>query len=151
MKEELQRILDGFKGEIKALFELILEDDTISINKKVNLNTLIDSNLYKDIKVERSEFTFILYYNFYGDYIESGRKPFARKVPINAIIEWMRRKNISNDIRVAYAIRESIFKQGIKPRPILSTFDKEIDELVLEYMDKIFDALTIELDKYFSD
>lgn len=146
----LDKILNALKDDLRVLFQTILEDDRYGTNVKVNINTLKNSNLHNTIATERDFNVFTLYYNHYLEYIESGRKPFVKRVPINVIIDWMKRKNISNDVRVAWAIQQSIYYEGIKPRPIIIYFDKELDELMNEYLDKLFQAITNELDKFFN-
>ena len=94
---------------------------------------------------------FDLYYNDYLQYIEEGRKPKARKVPIRPLIDWMKRNLISDDVRVAYAIRESIYKLGIPARPLLEPFENMLDERFEEKIfDEIFNTIITELDKYFN-
>jgi hypothetical protein len=66
---------------------------------------------------------FVLWANEYLQWIISGRKPMARKIPVEALIKWMKKKNIvpigagQSTNSVAYAIQNSIYKSGIKMRP----------------------------------
>lgn len=145
---ELQKYI---KDEILALFRLILESE-YGINEKIGRNTLGDSNLAKEAKVEsNTPNEYLLFYNDYLEYIESGRKPFARKVPVQALIQWARRKGINDDSSTIYAIRESIYKYGIKARPLLIHFERELDVLFdKDIFDKLFDNLTKILDNYFN-
>ena len=146
----LDNIKKAILEDIKALFQLIMEDDRFGTNKKVNINTLKDSNVHDDVDVILNGNLFSLYYNDYLDYIQYGRKPKARKVPIKALYDWAVRKGIPTDNNTLYAIRESIYKQGIPSRPILSVFTQQLDrEWDNTWSDKLFNEITKELEKYF--
>lgn len=144
---ELQKHI---KDEILTLFRLILESEH-GINEKVGRNTLADSNLHDEANIQSDRIEdYNLFYNDYLEYIENGRKPFAKKVPVQALIQWARRKNIPDDSSTIYAIRESIFQKGIKARPILQYFEQELDELFdNDLSDRIFDTITKKLDNIF--
>ena len=121
-----------------------------AINVKSN-TTLEFSKLDTQAKIEKNDWVFDLFYNDYLQYVEEGRKPRARKVPIRPLIDWMKRNFISDDVRVAYAIRESIYKLGIPARPLLEPFGNMLDERFEEKLyDEIFNTIITELDKYFN-
>ena len=121
-----------------------------AINVKSN-TTLEFSKLDTQAKIEKNDWVFDLFYNDYLQYVEEGRKPRARKVPIRPLIDWMKRNFISDDVRVAYAIRESIYKLGIPARPLLEPFGNMLDERFEEKIyDEIFNTIITELDKYFN-
>lgn len=149
MFDELQKYI---KEEILALFRLILETDQYGVNEKVGKNTLKDSDLHRTANIQSDRIEdYNLFYNDYLEYIESGRKPFARKVPVQALIQWARRKGIPDDSSTIYAIRESIYKYGIKARKILQYFEQELDELwENDLSNKIFETVTSQLDKIFN-
>lgn len=138
------------KDEILALFRLILESEH-GINEKVGRNTLADSNLHKEANVQSDRIEdYNLFYNEYLEYIESGRKPFSRKVPVDALVKWARRKHISDDSSTIFAIRESIYQKGIKARKIIEYFEVELDELFdNDLSDRIFETLTKKIDDIF--
>lgn len=149
MEKKINELIDALKREIEGVYRMVLESD-VGINDKVGTNTLADSNLHKELETNNEDFTFHLYYNFYAEYIESGRKPMARKVPIGAILKWMERKLHTTDASVAYAIRESIYKNGIKPRPILAAFNEELDKAFERWAVQLFDAITSDLTRFFN-
>lgn len=135
--------------EIMIVWRQLMVSD-YSVNVKSN-TTLEFSNLDTQAKIEKDDWTFNLFYNDYLQYIEEGRKPRARKVPIRPLIDWMKRNLISDDVRVAYAIRESIYKLGIPARPLLEPFGEMLDERFEQKIyDEIFNTIIIELDKYFN-
>lgn len=129
---------------INEIYKAIQEDiQDIFQNALKNVN-LEDSNLYKDLKVEVNENSdiFKVLYNDYLEYIELGRKPKAKKVPIKDIIEWCKRKGIGSDNNTAYAIQQSIYMKGIKPKYILSNVDKTLDLTFLKkWSDDIFQEI----------
>lgn len=55
--------------------------------------------------------------NDYGDYVNRGRKKGAAKVPIQALVEWIKNKGIETNnkkvLGMAFAIQKTIEKQGI--------------------------------------
>ena len=150
MNELANKISKQLSREIMYVWRELMSSD-YAVNVKSN-TTLEFTNLDVQAKIEENDFTFNLFYNDYLEYIEKGRKPKARKVPIMAIIQWMKKNFISDDVRVAYAIRESIYQLGIPPRPLLQPFgnmlDKRFEEKLYDY---IFNTITEKLDKYFNN
>lgn len=148
MNDLATQIATEIKKDIIAVWRILMDSEH-AINVKSN-TTLAFSNLDNTAKVEENDFTFNLFYNDYLEYIESGRKPHARKVPIRPLIDWMKRKHISDDIKVAYAIRQSIYNLGIPSRPLLEPFgdmlDDRFDKKVFDY---IFNKITEQLDNFF--
>lgn len=144
-----QQIAKQITREILIVWRQLMSSD-YAVNVKSN-TTLEFSRLDTQAKVENSDFQFNLFYNDYLEYIESGRKPKARKVPIRPLVDWMKRNKISDDIRVAYAIRESIYQLGIPARPLLEPFGNMLDErFEIKIYDYIFLTITEKLDKYFN-
>lgn len=92
----------------------------------------------------------------YFKYFNGGRKPGAKKVPIKVILLWIKRKNIrprnskgqfkSMTLnQLAYAIQQSIFKIGIRPRNIVQKTLRDIDTLYKNNLEpeigKLIDSL----------
>lgn len=129
----------------------VLESD-VAVNDKTDTNTLKRSNLRRNMTVNESFPRFIYFEYFdYLEYIERGRRPNIRKVPISALREWARRKGIPSDNSTLYAIQQSIYKAGISPRPIMETFQRNLDkEMGEDMLDGIYEAITDLLDKYFN-
>ena len=121
-----------------------------AINVKSN-TTLEFSNLDNEAKIKKDDWTFSLFYNDYLQYVESGRKAGATPVPIRPLIDWMKQKGISNDDRVAWAIRESIYQLGIPARPLLEPFSAMLDErFERKIFDEIFNTIITNLDNFFN-
>ena len=88
MEDLAKKIADEIKKEIIICWRQLMSSD-YAINVKSN-TTLEFSNLDNTAKVEENDFQFNLFYNDYLQYIERGRKPRARKVPIMPLIDWMK-------------------------------------------------------------
>lgn len=149
MKDLANDITKAILKDLMIVWRQLMASD-YAVNVKSN-TTLEFSNLDNTVKIEAVDFNFNLFYNYYLEYIESGRKPRARKVPIRPLIDWMKRKHISDDNRVAYAIRESIYQLGIPPRPLLEPFGEMLDErFEKKIYDDIFNKITEKLDLFFN-
>jgi hypothetical protein len=91
--------------------------------------------------------TITAYMADYGRYVISGRRPFARKVPISALLKWIAQKGISSSNprlssnRLAFAIQNAIYKNGIRGRDFLTPavgdeFLQVSEELLLKALQK---------------
>lgn len=149
MKQLANDITKSIMKDLMIVWRQLMASN-YAINVKSN-TTLEFSNLDNTAKLEAIDFTFNLFYNDYLEYIESGRKPKARKVPIRPLIDWMKRKHISDDVSVAYAIRESIYQLGIPARPLLEPFGEMLDDrFEKKIYDDIYNKITENLDNYFN-
>ena len=54
---------------------------------------------------------------YYGRFVDTGRRPGAKKVPIDALIKWIKQKGFESDAKkirgMAFAIQKTIFEKGI--------------------------------------
>lgn len=132
---------------------------SVGINDKVGKNTLVDSDLSKQIdwKIDFSGERVIIdtLFNYYIQFIEEGRKPQTGKMPPeDAIIKWMRRKHIASSNRnirsVAFLIRRAIWRDGYNARPVLKTLSDNVDNLwETKWADQLFEALIKDINEYF--
>jgi hypothetical protein len=116
---------------------------------------LQNSDLIESVEWTYRDNIFMLIANDYFQWVDSGRKPRARMVPIEALIRWIKKKNIQPRYgqtinSLAWAIRISIYKVGITPRPytqqiIGQTVDYLSEELAVNLSIKIADAISEEL------
>lgn len=159
MTIHLAKIIQEITNDIVKGARDIMASD-VGINQKVGKNTLVGSNLYKQISTQFKQDDNIvinLFFNHYIEFIESGRMPKkGKRPPVFEIAKWLRRKHIvsSNDniMKVAYAVSYVIWRDGYKARKILEALDKYVDSgFENKYADMIFDALFKEVDDYFSD
>lgn len=162
MTEQLKIIIRAISKDIVEAARRIMASD-VGINQKTKppKNTLVGSNLYKQIKRSWKEdgdnIVIDTFFNDYIGYIEWDRPPkYKKRPPTREIVKWLQRKHIvsSNDNinSVSYVISRSIWKKGWKGRKILEALDKYVDSHFDEkYADMIFNALFQEVDDYFSN
>lgn len=160
MEVQLAKIIQEITNDIVKGARDIMASD-VGINQKVGKNTLVGSNLYKQISTSWKEtgdnVVIDTLFNHYIGYIEWDRPPeYGNPPPVIQIIKWLRRKHIvssnENIKSVAYVISRSIWKKGHKGRKIFDMLDKYVDSgFENKYADMIFDALFKEVDDYFSD
>ena len=162
MTEQLKIIIRAISKDIVEAARRIMASD-IGINEKTDppKNTLVGSNLYKQIKRSWKEdgdnIVIDTFFDDYIGYIEWDRPPkYKRRPPTREIVKWLQRKHIvssnENINSVAYVISRSIWEKGWKGRKITEALDKYVDnQFDNRYADLIFDALMKEVDDYFSD
>lgn len=162
MTEQLKIIIRAISKDIVEAARRIMASD-VGINQKTKppKNTLVGSNLYKQIKRSWKEdgdnIVIDTFFNDYIGYIEWDRPPkYKKRPPTREIVKWLQRKHIvsSNDNinSVSYVISRSIWKKGWKGRKITEALDKYVDSHFDEkYADMIFNALFQEVDNYFSN
>jgi hypothetical protein len=103
-------------------------------------------------------FSIIIEMNDYGRYVNTGRKRGAKKVPIKALIEWVKQKGIETNnkkaIGVAFAIQKTIQKQGVptinsrKKGKRTGFVDDTIERIGGEIENRLSDAAEKEIDVY---
>ena len=162
MTEQLKIIIRAISKDIVEAARRIMASD-VGINQKTKppKNTLVGSNLYKQIKRSWKEdgdnIVIDTFFNYYIGYIEWDRPPeYKKRPPTREIVKWLQRKHIvssnENINSVAYVISRSIWKKGWKGRKILEALDKYVDSHFDEkYADMIFEAMFKEVDDYFSN
>jgi len=102
-------------------------------NNKINKDTLSNSDIIKNLKIDTKDEKLIISLFSYYQYIESGRKKGAKGIPISVLIDFIKSKNIKpNNISVnqlAFIFQKSIKEKGIKPRKIFTTSYKVTEQL----------------------
>ncbi len=93
---------------------------------------------------------------FYGDFVDKGRKKGGKKVPIDALEEWIKQKKFSvavDKIRgTAFAIQTNIFKFGIKPTNWIDETVRRTDTKVVQMVEKAAsEQLEIIIDEIFKE
>lgn len=63
---------------------------------------------------------------------EAGRKRKAKRVPIKALIAWGLKYKVSGINKYVYAIQTSIYKKGIRPKPIKFDINQTLLSINLE-------------------
>ena len=109
--------------EIK-ISKALLKELELATEKILSLYKLYDSDLSRSIEYQYRNDSFIMLANDYFQYVASGRPPKARKVPVEDLIKWMKKKGIApskGDYNAtAFAIQQAIYKNGLKPRPFIN-------------------------------
>lgn len=98
-----------------------------------------DTALIASIEWRYKDNLWVLWANEYFKYLNDGRKPSARKIPIFALIKWIKKKNIQPRGRytynqLAYAIQTSIYKVGIQPRRFADPIIRVSTDILAEYI-----------------
>ena len=156
MNNATKSVIEAFKEDILTLSHLILEDDSISSNRKINKNTLADSKLRDDVKTEirnLGEPVIIeALFDNYVTFLEWDRpKKYGKRPPIDELLEWAKSKGIPTDNNTLFAISTAIWRDGHEGRPILATLEKEIEKSFnSEVYDNLINAIIDELIKYFN-
>lgn len=163
-KRRLEQALEELGNEVIKHFREVM-DSSLGINQKTGTNTLKDSNLYKqmDIKVYPDREMVEVLINSYAEYVDMGRmshaevktgnfKPMKNSgfPPLNVLRDWAQRKGIPTDNRTLYLIGRSIAINGIRPRPVFSYAWRDLEDMLPEYLDKLFEAIINDLVEWFN-
>ena len=146
-------VAKAIASDVVSLVRQVMEGDT-GINRKVGVNTLKDSELFKSVRASASgDIVIDLLLNDYIIYVESGRRKGSKMPPPTAIASWCKRKGLPSDNSTVWAICRAISRDGIAPRPVMATvFDlMDTDEWSGRWLDMVFEEITKVLDNYFSD
>lgn len=144
--------------DLLALAITILEDDSISANTKVKVNTLKNSQLRDDLAVAIGQTNgedpvIRALFNNYVVYLEWSRPPrYKKQPPIAVLKDWAAKNGLPTDVDTLWKISYAIWRDGHQGRPIFATMDKELDGLYADdWADKLYNALVDNLDKFFND
>lgn len=94
----------------------------------------------------------------YAEWVDTGRRPGARKVPIDALLQFIKNRNLRGRDRrsgqyvpsgkLAWMIQQSIYKNGIRGRHFIQpafALGQELTDIYLN--NQLLDGLTYELDR----
>lgn len=153
MTPELHKAIEAIGQDIVRLARQVMENGNAGINPKTGKNTLKGSSLAQNITFStegESDIVVRTFFDNYIEYIENGRVS-GKMPPISALETWAKKRGIPTDNATLYAIAGAIKRDGIAARPILATLEKEIElRFEQQWADKLFEALTTELTKYFN-
>ena len=107
LAETLQMIMEYLKTAMVA---------ELQAQGHANTGGLVDS--IEGVIINRTNFVQLDgMFNFYGRFVDTGRRTGVRKVPIYALMQWIRQKGFESDAKkvkgMAFAIQKSIFNKGI--------------------------------------
>lgn len=113
-------------------------------------------NLYNSLTAtvmpNGDDFELVITYADYFKYVNQGRKANVKRVPLTALLQWIKIRGIKGrnkkgrfipNLSLAFAIRENIYKYGIRPADI---YDKGLDSL-----EQIFENPPPELQQAYTD
>ncbi|MBK5722111.1 hypothetical protein JGH11_14630 [Dysgonomonas sp. Marseille-P4677] len=155
MSQEISKVVEAIANDVLRLSQIVLGDNNIGVNQKTGRNTLKDSAMARNVKVEirnLSESIVIeTLLDNYVNYIEQGRKPKqGKQPPIDALRDWALSRGIPSDNSTLFLISRAIWRDGQRGRPILATLEEEIEkQFENKWADMLFEAITDELNKYF--
>lgn len=155
VQEDIKLVFQLIAEDMADLLKRTIESDDVGWHNKTGKNTLKDSNLAQTIKYEldMSDNPVVhVFVNDYISYVERGRSQHhTPRVPIDALADWVRRKLHKQPTNaLLFAIQQSIYQKGIRPRPIIYYWMEEMDKAWdSTYSGLIYEALTKDLDKIF--
>ena len=149
---EISKIVMELSKEIMDIVRVAMESNLLD-NHKVGRNTIIGSDIYKNLQViakNDGDLVFDILLNDYLTYIESGRRKGAKMPPVEPIVRWARSRGIPTDNSTIFLIRRAISRDGIQPRPFMATVMEQIDLDMPNWYDKIFDEITKLINDFFN-
>jgi hypothetical protein len=133
-------------------------------------NKIATGNLYNSFKVKVVEdnegLKLQVSYLDYFNYVNFGRRPGGKKVPIKALLSWIKVRNLrfrdekgkfkkGSQMKLAWAIQTNIHKFGIRPANL---FDKAYDSLedtlinpppqMARYYNLLYDAIGNDVENF---
>ena len=91
--------------------------DELDLQKHRATGKLIESLEIKTILNKAFGYRIQLHGEAYGEYVDRGRKAGGKRVPIKALMDWIKVKGMASGDKavksLAFAIQQKIFKQGI--------------------------------------
>jgi len=93
--------------------------------------------LWKDTKYKIDDNIIVIDMPIRGWAVDEGRAPGEKKIPIKAIMDFIKRRNIVSAISLtslAFAIQTSIFKKGIKPRAFIDESLKDMEDMLIDLL-----------------
>lgn len=165
LKQALQELADRIKGEIIRRMH-----SNVGINPRTGQNTLIGSDLETSISVDiKGEDQIVFEIADYYEYVVTGWRrtgnfPGTLSQFVTNLTRWVRKKDIKiqgkSENQVVWAILKSIWTRGITARPFIeSGYNNDedpskilvfLDNYFDKWSDETFEAITKELDKYFT-
>lgn len=149
---EISKIVMELSKEIMDIVRVVMESNLLD-NHKVGRNTIIGSDIYKNLQViakNDGDLVFDILLNDYLTYIESGRRKGAKMPPVEPIVRWARSRGIPTDNSTIFLIRRAISRDGIRPRPFMATVMEQIDLDMPNWYDKIFDEIIKLINDFFN-
>ena len=150
---EINKLVMEFTNDIMQLVRAVMEGQEL-VNHKVGRNTIIGSDIYKNLQVKATndgDLVFDILLNDYLTFIESGRRKGAKFPPVEPIVKWARKRGIPTDNSTIFLIRRAISRDGIAPRPFMDKVFEDIDYAWDKgWADELFDEIMKMINEFFS-
>lgn len=137
-KKQFKAIANEFIKEYKQQLENFDANDTGTLSRTATASVEVNGpliTLYTELAPELK-------------WVENGRKPGGKFPPRQAILDWMKVRNILprgprpiSQESLAFLIQRKIAVEGIKPRPALHNAAEEIDDEFINEVYRQFDAI----------
>lgn len=120
----LSNLGEGFTRELEAVVQQVLISNGVKKN----------SDLANSIEWKYTRDSLLMYVNDYYRNVSEGRKPQARKIPINALIVFIKKNNIRSPkystSDLAFMMQRSIYKNGLQGKHFLDTVEESVTDTV---------------------
>lgn len=138
---DLNKIYDAF-NELAETVKTIVR--TAMIENGVDEN----AHIIEDLKSEAvgMDLVKVLIHDYYAN-INNESHYTQYPPPIEAIREWCEEKLNTTENSVVFAVREAIFKRGLKARPFMGDIILAIDDLYESFSDEVFEIFCEETNK----
>ncbi len=144
-----ENILSNLGSDFTKLLKLTVQQVLKTKIKK-------DSNLADSVDFEFGRDQILMYVNDYYKAVSEGRKPNAKKIPVYAIIQWLKKNRIVSTKysanQLAFVIQDSIYKNGITGKHFIDVVENSVldvaevkiaDGLEQVIGDSLFSSFTI--------
>jgi hypothetical protein len=131
----------------------LLQELQVATQKVLAQKKLGTSDLSKSVEYVYRNDQFVLLANDYFIYVSTGRRPRARKVPVEDILKWMRGKGIvgrggRTTNSIAYGIVQAIYKNGIKAKNYVNpVIDVTTDIISIDLAESLSESIATEIAK----
>jgi hypothetical protein len=125
--------MSGDNRGVNAAMQRVAREFSLAVKAQIEAIGLGGSDLDRSITTEADPpDAVVLTANYYAEYVISGRRPGARKVPIDALLKWVKAKGIQaqsgkgrrggvmRDTQLAFAIQNAIYKRGIASKDFVT-------------------------------
>jgi hypothetical protein len=139
-------------GDIQTLGQFIINElgnELIKQNHRATGN-LIASLDYAVENRSGDLFSLIVTSLPYGAYVDRGRKPKEKRVPINVLVEWIKQKGIETNnkkiLGIAFAIQKKIYEEGSPTKDRVKKYGKGVD-----FIDDTLKRINKEIERRIAD
>jgi hypothetical protein len=143
LAERLKPLIDYLESEIKA--ELVRQGHVATGKLRDQIKVALEGNTIVGAANEA----------FYAKYVDWGRRPGGKRVPIGALVAWIQIRGFAqgnNAVKMAWAIQYSIWKNGIptnkdegKTKFVTRTLERGKDKILTDVRSAVNYWFNVEL------